>query len=576
MRLCLSKLSLKEWVLLVVSFIAAAFGQPAFLPWLGPFAAIAGYALFWAIVVKRPEPRVKFWIGMAWFTAVQLVQLSWFISHPYAYIYIVYFALSLGVGAQFGFLCRYITCDNVTHLGTLIGLAALWTLLEWSRLFVLSGFTWNPIGLALTTQLTSMQMAALWGVYGLTFLVAFVNLLALRTWLLKKGILIWIAAALLPYLYGIVHLKYHEAALARLEEKQANIQAILVQTAFPAEEALGIHSRAEFIAYVFDEWKQILSITKKQAGKHVDLIVLPEFVVPLGTYTFVYPYEQVKEAFTEFYGPNGLKALPPLESPFATPIAREGEKVYFVNNAFWSQAIANFFDAPTVVGLEDAEAGEDGKIEYYSAAIAFQPASRISAEERKNSAYNCPFHVDRYEKRVLVPMGEYIPFEFLRDLAAKYGVGGSFTPGKEAKVFNCGPIPFGLSICYEETFGDLMRQSRCNGAELLVNLTSDVWYPDSRLAQQHFDHARLRAIENGIPLVRACNTGITCAVDSLGRLHGVLDEYDKEGKWLSDSLLVSVPRYTYHTIYSHLGDGLIIGFCIIATLLFFWSLKRKK
>ena len=102
---------------------------------------------------------------------------------------------------------------------------------------------------------------------------------------------------------------------------------------------------------------------------------------------------------------------------------------------------------------------------------------------------------------------------------------------------------------------------------LLVNLTSDVWYPNSRLPKQHFDHARLRTVENGIPLIRACNTGITGGIDSLGRIINVLGDNYSESEWIADSIKITVPKYTYGTVYSKTGDLLIIIISCVAIFL---------
>lgn len=242
-----------------------------------------------------------------------------------------------------------------------------------------------------------------------------------------------------------------------------------------------------------------------------------------------------------------------------------------VNNAYWLQGLANYFNAYVVAGLEDAEDLATGEREFYSSAQFFQP-------QPKDVTENCPVCIQRYEKRVLVPMGEYIPFSFCRELAAAYGVTGSFTCGKEAKVFEHPKSLVGISICYEETFGDMMRENRLLGAGLLVNLTSDVWYPNSRLPQQHLDHAKLRTIENGIPLIRACNTGVTGAFDSLGRTVAILGEGAAEPEWVSDSLYVEVPSYTYKTFYTKVGDNFIIIFSAILVLvsLCFRDFKLKE
>ena len=564
-------------VLAVVAFFFVAFGQPAWIWWFGLIASAVGYALILRVIIDFERPKQRFLIGMVWFAATQLVQLSWLVSHPYHYIYPIYFLVSCVIGTQFGLLALFVTRRNFVHLYRLVAIAALWTLMEWGRLYFFSGFTWNPIGIALTGSLYPLQMAAIWGIYGLSFWVMLVNLLAVRAWLqwpACRGLFLCLLAALIPYLFGFFHYHLHVNEMAQHQER--DFRAILVQTAFPIEEALSIDSKHEFIGFVIDEWKQILSLVAKQKGKNADLIALPEFTVPFGTYTFVYPIQQVVQAFEIELGSASLALLPPLEAPLALPIETTNGPQVFVNNAYWSQAIANAFGTPILVGLEDAEEVYPGEREHYSAAMYFRPFQHATEEERQMSPFAPYIMADRYEKRVLVPMGEYIPFDFLKTIAAKYGITGSFTNGKEAKVLACGKTPFGISICYEETFGHLMRESRLLGAEILVNLTSDGWYPQSRLPQQHFDHARLRTVESGIPLLRSCNTGITCAIDSLGRVVDTLGGEDLFAlQSLSDSLYVEVPTYHYHTLYSQLGDVMIIPFCFIMTAIFLLGSSNK-
>lgn len=520
---------------------------------MGLIAACAGYALFWSVILPITNRKHRFWIGTFWLTAVHLVQLSWFISHPYWYIYVVYVSVSFMVGLQFGLLCLMITPQRIaTFVGTL-SIAAAWTLLEWVRIFFMSGFSWNPAGLALTGSLLPMQMAAIWGVFGLSFWVMYVNLLALRFWnsaYKPKAGIAWVCAATLPYLFGAAHLAFHAP---QFDQAAKPFTAVMVQPAFDVEEGMEFHDAKSQVAFILDEWRQLLQITQKHHNEPLDLIVLPEFVVPFNTFSPVYEQPQVAAVFAEVLGPDAVEQLPTLDYPLAY---RDAEGVWWVSNAYWAQGIANCFDTGVIVGLEDADDTPHGEWEYFSAAVYFQPNRETAT-----------FRADRYEKRVLVPMGEYLPFSFAKALAAKYGVTGSFTPGKEAKVFDAAGIPFGISICYEETFSDLMRESRQLGAEVLVNLTSDVWYPNSRLPQQHFDHARLRTVESGIPLIRACNTGVTGALDSLGRVVALLGDGDPSAEWTSDSIKVHVPRYHYQTLYSRVGDSLIIGFCLLITLL---------
>ncbi|MCB1136292.1 MAG: apolipoprotein N-acyltransferase, partial [Chlamydiia bacterium] len=100
---------------------------------------------------------------------------------------------------------------------------------------------------------------------------------------------------------------------------------------------------------------------------------------------------------------------------------------------------------------------------------------------------------------------------------------------------------------------------------LLVNVTSDVWFPHSRLPIQHLEHGRLRTVENGVPLVRACNTGVTAAVDALGRTIEAFGDADGPYEWKSGALYVQVPLFRYDTLYRWIGQDWVLG---IAAVLF--------
>lgn len=538
-------------LLFITSFLIVGFGQPAWSSLCGMIAATVGFALFFKFLLSISSPRHRFWIGTLWFAGIQLIQLSWMISHPFLYIYPLYFFLSLAMGLQFGVLSVFVQAAHLS-LRWLLGLSGLWVIMEWARLFFLSGFSFNPIGLSLSSTIYSLQFASIWGIYGLSFWVMFTNLIGLKTLSRPRLLPLWIIIAATPYLFGMFHLQKH-TQLANKQNKEF-YNAVLVQTSFPVEECLNLKDSKHMIAYVLNEWRQILKITKKNLGKEIDLLVLPEGVVPYGTYSCVYPSVVVVKAFKEILGPNSVSLLPPLQEPFASEVKTGETSIWMVNNAFWAQAMANVFNSEVIAGLEDAEDVEGGR-EYYSSAIHFKPLDPNDIN----------FQPSRYEKRVLVPMGEYIPFTFLSKIAEKYGVYGSFTPGKEAKVIQ-GKKALGVSICYEETYGHLMRENKQKGAELLINLTSDVWYPNSRLVKQHFDHARLRTVENGIPLLRACNTGITAGLDSLGRIVDQLGKDQTNVESISDSLLIEIPTYTYPTVYSYVGDGLIIGLSLLAMI----------
>jgi apolipoprotein N-acyltransferase len=542
----------------LISLVIVAFGQPAWSPVLGLIAGCFGYTLFFRVLLAIENQKSRFWLACYWFTAIQIVQLSWMLSHPFYYIYAPYVIFSVLQGIQFGLLGIFITPLNITQNRKVIGIAAFWVLMEWSRLFFMSGFSWNPAGIALTGNIVTLQMASFFGIYGLSFWVILVNLFLLKCYVIRKSgfiknFLCFVLLASVPYIYGFAHLAFHESkSLLKTE----NFSAILVQPSFAVDATDEIHDRKVLIAHVISQWRKILEISKQHVEKDIDLIVLPEYVVAFGTYTSVFPLDVVKKVFKEVFGEEKLKFLAPLDEhlsqTFKQPSKKNNETdVTFVNNAYWLQSFANVFDSPIIAGLEDVDDISLNQRNYYSASLYFSPSCKDCAIPQ------------RYEKRVLVPLGEYIPFSFCQQLAISYGVNGSFTKGEKAKVFSHPKIPFGASICYEETFGHVMRENRQEGAELLVNLTNDGWFPNSKLTKQHFDHARVRSVECGIPLIRACNTGITGGIDSLGRIVSTLGADNEHPELLSDSLFIEIPMYTYQTIYSKFGDNLILIFSFL-------------
>lgn len=544
---------LSQLILYCLSFILVAFGQPAWCWWCGLLAACLGYALFWFALSSVEGNKKRFWIATLWFGLAQAVQLSWLISHPYLYIWGVYFLITFVMGLQFGWLSLFVRPPYIEKIWKIVAIAGFWTCLEWTRLYMLSGFSWNPVGLAMSGSLYPLQLTTIAGVYGLSFWVMFVNLLALRAFF--KGYtgwpwFFWLTAAAIPYIFGMIHVSYHDSQIQK--DPQPKLSALLVQTAFPVEECLNC-SPDELKSYVQGEWKQILRVLKEHQSKATDLIVLPEYVVPFGTWAPVFRWSEVRAMILDLYGEEALIQFPPLERPWGHVL--QGE--WFVTNAFFLQGISNLYNAELIAGAEDADYNKEGKIEHYNAALFFEPWNFEG--------------IKRYEKRVLVPMGEYIPFEFCRQMALDYGIGGSFTPGIEAQVFQGRKARYGPSVCYEETYGDLMRENKRKGASVLVNLTSDVWYPNSLLPQQHRDHAKLRTTEGGLPLLRSCNTGVTCSIDSLGR------EVDTFGddEWKQGALHTSISLYNYPTLYSHSGDSLIIGFSGFMTLLLFLRRNSK-
>ncbi|NGX37937.1 MAG: Apolipoprotein N-acyltransferase [Chlamydiae bacterium] len=527
----------------LIAFLIVAFGQPSFSVLLAPIAAAVGFALFWHAIRIYPFKRQRFWRATLWYGAVSIIQLSWMSAIEYQGIYIllVWLGLSIGLGLQFGLLSILIPYKRHLNFPCILAIASVWTLLEWSRYHFICGYSWNLCGIALS-HVYAIQLGAVFGILGLTFWVMMVNLLGLRAFL-RKGIvhyLIWGGAVCLPYLFGFCHISYHDAQIAKRTDLP-KLSCALVQTGLLPPEKTPIQGKIRAFINPYDQWKRILFFLKEEGKSHFDLIVLPEAVVPLSSGTAFYDRNKVETVFLEIFGSVPASIFPEGDSDM-------------VSNVFWSQSLSNIFSSEVVIGLDHVE--PDGKS--YNSAFHFKPFDSSAS---------------RYDKQVLMPLAEYLPFRFLAPLVKSYGIADFFTPGDGAKLFH-GKVPMAVSICYEETFPHKIREGRLLGAKLLVNVTNDGWYPYSRLPSQHFEHAKFRAVENGVALVRACNTGVSAVVDSLGRTVGRLEECGGATRIQTGVLSTQITAYEYSTLFSLWGNGGIV--CLSLLFLVIFAIFKKE
>ena len=475
-------------------------------------------------MLRFPTRKQRFYLSAAWFASVQAVQLSWFTSTDYMGlgIIVVYLFLAIAIGLQFGLLSFFFDAKTIA-LRNCFALAGSWVILEWARTFFLTGFTWNPVGLSLADSPYAIQFASLFGVYGLSFWVMFVNAFVVyagfQSWK-------WLGLAALPYAFGVCQ----QAWVETHSSFDKPISVALVQTAIlPEEKDQGMSGEKSFIPPL-QQWERIWTHLERE--KNPDLIVFPEAVVSFGARLLIHSREAVKEAWERHFGEDA--ALPPVYTRKVT-------------NAFIVQAIANHFQADVIAGFDDQEEGLQ-----YNAAFHFRPQEAQPM---------------RYEKKILVPMGEYIPLteiSWIRNfLSEQFGIYGSFSEGRDMQLFSFSGVPVGVSICLEETYSELMRDVRRKGAEFFVNVSNDSWFPRSRLPWQHLQHGRLRSAENGAPTLRACNTGITGGIDCFGGVIETIAPSEKE----VGVLYFSFPVRSFHTLYTWWGD-LAILLCSALCLLF--------
>ena len=192
----------------------------------------------------------------------------------------------------------------------------------------------------------------------------------------------------------------------------------------------------------------------------------------------------------------------------------------------------------------------------------FDPTSR--------KFYNSVFLMDargvvlgRYDKRHLVPFGEYIPLRSVLFFLKKLTQGeGDFATGTSSALFRVHGQPVAASICYEALFPVLVREGVLEGATWLVNVTNDAWFGATVAPHQHLAMARMRCVEFRRPMVRAANSGISAVIDADGEIAASL------GLFRRGILVAGVRPATGETVYAKTGE--IFGiFCSILTIFAF-------
>lgn len=191
--------------------------------------------------------------------------------------------------------------------------------------------------------------------------------------------------------------------------------------------------------------------------------------------------------------------------------------------------------------------------------------------DREYEVYNSLFVVDdktnivdSYDKSHLVPFGEYVPLrEYLPKWARPIASAiGNFRKGNGPKVMQVEKLPkFGGLVCYEVIFPhEILNQN--NRPDWLVNITNDGWYGKSAGPYQHLVATKMRAVEEGVTIVRVAGSGISALVDPVGR---IIKQIGLHQEGIADVNLPKISQFT--TLYSCYGNLLIVGLCLVLVVL---------
>lgn len=181
--------------------------------------------------------------------------------------------------------------------------------------------------------------------------------------------------------------------------------------------------------------------------------------------------------------------------------------------------------------------------------------------------------VSQYDKIRLLPFGEYVPLpRWLPGAGLITAIVGDFTPGTEYRQMQIGPVRAGTFICIESAYPYIARQFARDGADVLINISNDGYLGPTAVVRQHLANAVFRAVENGRPVLRVTNTGVTAFITEHGEVT------DSTSTYRHDVRVWHVVRSPdTQTFYTSAGD-LFVWICVVISLLVFivTTFKRER
>lgn len=449
-------------------------------------AAVAGFAFGFG----------QFAIGLHWIGYAFLVDAdahAWqipFVAVLFPGGLALFFAVAAAAAARFW----------KTGLGRIFALTVAYSLAEWLRGHILTGFPWNLPGYAWSASLAVLQSTALFGVYGLSLLTV---LFGCSLAGLFEAKLRWKLPAIMAALFAVFFIG---GSVRLASVSRAVVPGVRLRLVQPNISQTEKYERQ----YVLRNWQRLLSLS--DAPGNPTVIIWPEAAPP-----FLLDEQPLALAQIARLTENGLGLM-------TGGIRREylpAEHIRYANSFFLF--------------------GRSGTL------------------------------LDIYDKSHLVPFGEYLPFEktlTALGLSKLTGIDGSFMAGSGPQAYALPGAGFVTPlICYEILFPGAVTGAK--RPDWFVNITDDSWFGPWAGPKQHLLVARVRAIEEGLPVARDANTGISAIIDPAGRITASLG-LDKTG-FVDGALPASIAP----TPYSRIRDlPFWLFVCANAALAWFFA-KRK-
>jgi len=440
-------------------------------------------SLGWLLLIPVPGFPILGWFALSAFIALYPAVWTWLVTHH---------------------VSRLTSHDSWSRrtLWSLAG-AAIWVALEMVRARFLGGFPWNPLGASQYQLIPLIQIASVTGVYGISFLVVWLSLslFSAGRMIFRRPVsrFAWQTETFLPLAVVAILFAVGFARLKEPDPSAATLRITLVQPSIPQALIWDPNANA-------DRFRHLLELSDRVLTNRTDLLVWPESAVP-----------ELNEA-----------------------------SFIAITNLIQTHRVWLIFNAEDVIWRSSI--GTNSEYDAFNAAFLFDPDGHFKKV---------------YHKQKLVIFGEYIPLvrwlpfiKWFTPITGSFAAGTnavpfeldcwagrlsgrsqakadprepqghiiSITPGGSPGVSPHLKVKTSALICYEDMFPELAREYVQNDTDFLVNLTNDGWFGEGAEQWQQAAAAIFRAVENGVPLVRCCNNGLTCWVDAYGRLNDIFKD----------------------------------------------------
>jgi apolipoprotein N-acyltransferase len=500
------------------AFLAGSLGALAFAPFHFFLAIIFSLTFFFFLLAEAKQKKAAFWRGFYFGFGHFLCGIYWIsialLVDAKQFAWLIPFALTLIPAALALYLALFALsyhffCTKFFLQKTyqkILLFSLLWIFFEALRATLFSGFPWNLLGYAWMFNQEFLQTASVFGVYGLSLLALFVSL----------------SPALFLNKFQLKKPAFDDKIFA-----SCLLLVLIFAFAFGAKNIADKKNEARPKATArlvqanvkqelkwdpktrYENFLKHIALTNSKSLEEVDLVVWSETSVP-------YIVDDNPELLSKL-----TLAVPPQGFLITGALRMESEDL---SQKFWNSVFV--FDEKGVV--------------------------------------------KSYDKQHLVPFGEYVPLQkFFPFIDKITGGGEGFAVGDGAKTVDFGRFSAGPLICYEAIFSSEVLDAKA-APDFFVNLTNDAWFGKSTGPYQHFDMARMRAVEYGIPLIRVAGSGVSALFDSVGDIVAKTELHEEA------VIDVEVKVNSSPTLYQLYGFKPLLILVLLLSLVLVFSAWKKK